>query len=269
VLSRGNTTIHAVTEQEQVNALWELQGLGDELEEELKNARATRIEAYQGGGLHASDVYEVVVETGRIAYFKPANGLLGPVGSRALRNYDHTLLSTTISECAAWQLAKNMGEPWRSLVAPTALRFITLPDGKRDVGALTVYRPGREKQRGYLDIVPDLASAGAFFDALIGQQDRNDGNILWYEERRQIYLIDHGFSFARPGANSGEVILTNWRAGQGTRMLSDREVEVLNQLAGSEIAGLGSFVEPGRFGALSDRVTGMLASHEMPLVGSF
>jgi len=115
LLSFVNRTITAVTEQEQVNALWELQG-DHELEEELVGAHFARIQQYQGGGIHASDVYEIVLETSRVAYFKPANGLLSPVGKRALKNYDHTPLSTTISECAAWQLAKMLGDPWTPLV---------------------------------------------------------------------------------------------------------------------------------------------------------
>lgn len=84
-----------MTEQEQVNALWELQGSGDDLEEELAEAYLTRVERYQGGGLHTSDVYEVVLETGRKAYFKPVNGLQSSVGQRALKNYDHTPVSVS------------------------------------------------------------------------------------------------------------------------------------------------------------------------------
>lgn len=242
-----------MTEQEQVNALWDLQGEGHDLEEELATAYLTRVERYQGGGLHASDVYEVVLETGRKAYFKPVNGLQSSVGQRALKNYDHTAVSVTISECAAWQLAKALGEPWSTLVAPTVLRFVTLPDGTRDAGSLTVYRPGKERQRGYLDVVPEQAAAGAFFDALVGQQDRNDGNLLWYEERRRIYLIDHGFALARPGARSGEVILTNWRARQGDRELSHAELTVVEHLLDRDLGGLAEFVEESRAEALRNR----------------
>src|SRR5262249_5946919 len=153
--------------------------------------------------------------------------------------------------------------------APTALRFITLPDGTRDAGSLTVYRPGREKQRGYLDGVPDQAAAGAFFDALVGQQDRNDGNILWYEARRQIYLIDHGFAFARAGANSGEVILTNWRARQGDRALTPAELEALEALLARDLGSLTAFVEPSRTDALRGRAEQMFESRTMPRVGRF
>jgi len=152
---------------------------------------------------------------------------------------------------------------------PTVLRFATLPDGTRDVGSLAVFRPGRERQRGYLDAVPDQAAAGAFFDALIGQQDRNDGNILWYDQRRLIYLIDHAFSFARPGANSGEVILTAWRAQQDIRDLTRQEVDALSRLADEGWGGLSQFVEPSRMEALVDRAERMQRTRQMLPLGSF
>jgi hypothetical protein len=257
-----------VTEQEQVDALWELQG-GNDLEDELIRASVGRIKQYQGGGNHASDVYEVVLETGRLAYFKPANGLLTPVGKRALANYGHTPLSTTISECAAWQLAKGLGDPWEPLLPATVLRFLELPDGHRDVGSLAVFKAGLERRRGYLDAVPDQAAAGAFLDALMGQQDRNDGNILWHEERRRIYLIDQAFSFATPGAASGEVILTAWRARQNLRELDSAEIEALRRCDAEDYFGLPSFVDSARLSALQQRGVRMLETRRIPNVGVF
>jgi hypothetical protein len=256
-----------VTEQEQVNELWKIQGQGNELEHELATANVARLTAYQGGGLHATDIFEAILETARVAYFKPANGLMNPIGKRALKNYDHTPLSTTISECGAWQVAKSIGPPWSELVATTALRFLTLPDGSREVGSLTVYRPGKEKQRGYLDAVPEQAAAGAFFDALIGQQDRNDGNVLWYEERRVIYLIDHGFSFGRPGGESGDVLLTAWRRRQGPEDLLEPELRALHALLDNDLFDTRRFMEDDRADALQERVEDMAARRKMPPVG--
>jgi hypothetical protein len=257
-----------MTEQEQVDALWEVQG-GHEIEDELAKLPVTQISAYQGGGVHASDIYEVVLENGRLAYFKPANGLLSPVGQRALRNYGQTPVSATIAECAAWQFAKRMGEPWSELVTPTGLRFLTLPDRQREVGALTVYRPGQDRRRGAFNAVPEQALAGAFFDALIAQQDRNEGNILWYEPSNQLYLIDHGFSFAKPGDNSGEVVLTAWRAQRRERELSEAELETLERLGAGELGEIGLFLAPDRMDALVRRVEAMKESRQMPLVGEF
>jgi hypothetical protein len=117
--------------------------------------------------------------------------------------------------------------------------------------------------------VPEQASSGAFFDALIGQQDRNDGNILWYEERRRIYLIDQGFAFATPGANSGEVILTAWRARQGERGLTREELQALAELRESDLYELHRFVADDRVRALEARAGGMEESRQMPLVGGF
>jgi hypothetical protein len=257
-----------MTEQEQVDALWGFQG-GHDIEDELAGLAATRINAYQGGGVHTADVYEVVLENGRLAYFKPANGLLSPIGQRALRNYGQTVVSVTVAECAAWQVAKVLGGPWSDLVAPTAIRFLSLPNGSRDVGALTVYRPGVERRRGFLDLVPEQAAAGAFFDALIGQQDRNDGNILWYENGGRMYLIDHGFSFATAGASSGEVALTAWRARQGMRDLNAPEIRGLETLQEGHLADLAGFIAPERMETLRARMEAMLDTHKMPLVGAF
>jgi hypothetical protein len=258
-----------VSEQEQVEALWALQGNDHPLEQELAEAHITRVEAFQGGGLHAGDLYEVVLETGRLTYFKPANGLLNLVGKRALTNYAHTPLSTVISECAAWQLAKQLRAPWDDLIAPATLRFVTLPNGSRDVGALTLYRPGKDRQRGFLDRASDQASAGAFFDALIGQQDRNEGNVLWYEERQAIYLIDHGFSFAVPGANSGEVVLSSWRANHGSADLSTAELEALARGIEADWFELQRFVAPDRMEAFVARTERMLGSRRMLGLGVF
>jgi hypothetical protein len=45
---------------------------------------------------------------------------------------------------------------------------------------------------------PTWCLPAAFFDSLIAQQDRHDGNWRWDGER--LTLIDHGYTFALPGA---------------------------------------------------------------------
>lgn len=154
--------------------------------------------------MHVSTTYELVLDSGHLCIFKPGDGLLEAaanglyLGKQALRQYGHTPVSTTISECAAWQLAKQLGAPWHELVVPTVMKFPRHPEsGAQMVGAASVFRGGAVAKRGFYEAVPDQVSAGGFFDALIGQQDRNKGNVLWYEERHVIYLIDHSFSFAR------------------------------------------------------------------------
>jgi hypothetical protein len=132
------------------------------------------------------------------------------------------------------------------------------------VGAASVFRGGNVGKRGFYDAVPDQVSAAAFFDALIGQQDRNKGNVLWYEERQVIYLIDHSFSFARAGANHGASDLVQWRWSRGARRLTDTELDALGRsLDSGELLTLRRFLDPERADALEGRARRMQESGEI------
>jgi DNA-binding XRE family transcriptional regulator len=137
--SEGARTITAVTDQEQVDALYAVEGFDHDLEAELHNARVLGVRPFDAERVHVSKTYELV--------------LFG--------------------------------------------------------------------RRGFYEAVPDQVSAAAFFDALIGQQDRDKGNVLWYEERQVIYLIDHSFSFARRGGRHGASDLVQWRWSRGSRHLPE------------------------------------------------
>jgi hypothetical protein len=243
-----------MTEQEQVEALYARQTTTD-LEHELVESHPARVDRYRDRASHVVDLYEVVLETGRLAFFKPVNAYQNAATplKRALRNYSQTPVSVLIAECAAWQLAKQMGSPWVEMVAPTVVRSVDLPDGSRDVGSLTIFRPGRPRTREYLRAVPDQAAAGAFFDCLIGQQDRNWGNILWHESRQQIHLIDHGFSFARPGDNTGTRELGDWRWRHGSRDLTDEEGAAASGVVDADLHGLVGFLDADRADAVGER----------------
>lgn len=243
--------------QEQVDALVAFQG-GHDVERELLEIPVRAVRAFRAAHAHVSDVYEVELENGPCAYFKPTNSDRSGV-LRAMANYGHSRLSVTISECAAWQLARSLGAPWEELVAPTVLRFIDLPEGGREPGALSLAVPGEAGRRGFFDLVPEQAEAGAFFDTLVGQQDRNPGNILWGEGERRIHLIDHGFSFSRPGDATGELALAMWRWQRHRRELKDAARRALRDLIESHLYGLNRFVEPSRAVALAHRADRMLA----------
>jgi hypothetical protein len=260
-----------MTEQEQIDGLHAIQGFEHELEEQLHEARIVDVRLFETGGEHITRTYEVRLDSGHVCVFKPGNGLLNAgdtglfLGKQALNRYDHTPMSTTISECAAWQLAKQLGEPWSEMVVPTVLKFAELPDtGKMEFGAAGLFRGGNVGKRGFYPLVPDQASAGAFFDALIGQQDRNKGNVMWYEERQRIYLIDHSFSFGKPGGNRGASDLLEWRWGHGSQELTQDELAALNKLLGSgDSLTLARFVQPERLAALRERAERMFASRRL------
>lgn len=108
-----------------------------------------------------------------------------------------------IFEAAAWRLAERLGPPWSQLVAPCVLREV---DGQ--LGSLSLERPGAVGMSagGH----PDAAAAAGFFDRLIGQQDRHRGNYL--VDDRGITLIDHGFSFSKPGDTRNAHVLQDRRS---------------------------------------------------------
>lgn len=260
-----------MTEQEQVNALYAVQGFDHDLEAELHNARVLSVRRFDSEQVHVSTAYELVLDSGHLCIFKPADGLLEAaanglyLGKQALVQYEHTPVSTTISECAAWQLAKQLGPPWSDLVVPTVMKFPPHPDTDAPmVGAASVFRGGEGGKRGFYDAVPDQVSAAALFDALIGQQDRNKGNVLWYEERQVIYLIDHSFTFARTGGRHGASDLVQWRWSRGSRRLTEGELHALGRLLGSaDLLTLRRFLEPERADALEARARRMAATEEM------
>jgi hypothetical protein len=260
-----------MTEQEQVDALYALQGFDHDLEAQLHDARVLSVRPFDAERVHVSKTYQLVLDSGHLCIFKPSDGLLEAAadglyhGKQALAQYAHTPVSTTISECAAWQLAKQLGSPWSELIVPTVMKFPHHPEtGSPMVGAASIFRGGDVGKRGFYDAVPDQVSAAAFFDALIGQQDRNKGNVLWYEDRQVIYLIDHSFSFARTGANHGASDLVQWRWGYGSRRLTGAELGALARLLDSDnLLTLRRFLDPERAEALAARARRMGETGEM------
>ena len=235
-----------MTEQEQVSALYESQAT-TELERELVESLPARVDPFRDRASHVVDLYEVVLETGRLTYFKPLNAYQRATAplKRALLNYSHTPVSTLLSECGAWQLAKNLDGIWE------------------EVGSLAVFRPGSVRTRAYFQAVPQQAAAGAFFDCVIGQQDRNRGNVLWQEERQRIYLIDHGFAFGRPGDQTGELELSVWRWQHGSRGLTDPELAAAAELVEHDLYGARDYLDDDRASAVLDRLRRMRQDAEI------
>lgn len=128
-------------------------------------------------------------------FFKP---LYGVMQSTAHAYGQESLIDVGVHEVAAWWLARELGAPWSELVAP-AVWFD--PPGALDIrasgpvvlgmgGSATLPEPGDGFDR--------LVSDAAFFDALIGAQDRHHEN-LRAGLPPSLGLIDHGYAFARPG----------------------------------------------------------------------
>lgn len=257
----------AGTDQERVDALWAAQqAAADELDADLIDAFVEDVRPLRDSHpQHVSAVYEVVLETGLLCFFKPANGFQNasvPL-KRALHNYGQTPVSSVLHECAAWQLARQLGGVWEDISMPAVARVLELPTGVREFGSLARFRPGRAGSRTYFRGVPEHASAGAFFDCVIGQQDRNRGNVLWHEERERIYLIDNAFSFMRADDARGIQELQQWRWEMGDPSLTTTEREAIDALVDSDLFGLRGYLEPDRAEALRARALRMREGGEV------
>jgi hypothetical protein len=128
-------------------------------------------------------------------FFKPLNG----VSQSTSHAYQQdSLIDIGIHEVAAWWLARELGAPWSEIVAPAVWLDPPDADDIRGSGPVVLGMVGSaslpEPGAGFEELVSDAA----FFDSLIGAQDRHDEN-LRAALGPSLGLIDHGYAFARPG----------------------------------------------------------------------
>lgn len=137
-----------------------------------------------------NETREVLLDSGTVGFHKPWDG----VQPATATDFGHHPDDVPLNEAAAWRLAHQLGAPIEGLVAPCVLREI---EGR--AGSFVRRADGA---RGRVDapfLAPGQAKAVAFFDALIGQQDRHGGNFRFDDSIPQITLYDHGYSFPGPG----------------------------------------------------------------------
>jgi hypothetical protein len=131
-----------------------------------------------------------------VVFFKPLGGVNQTNASAFGQD---SLVDVGLHEIVAWRLARELGPPWSAMVAP-AVWLASDPRGdiyyegslSLGVGADAGLRP---PGAGFDQSISD----GAFFDAVIGHQDRHDLNLRCDAAPPRLFLIDHGYSFARPG----------------------------------------------------------------------
>jgi hypothetical protein len=221
-------------------------------------------------------------------FFKPLSGVK-PATAHA---YGHdSPVDVGIHEVAAWWLARELGPPWSEMVAP-AVWFD--PPGAVDIrssgpvilgmgGSALLPQPGV----GFDELIADAA----FFDALIGAQDRHDQN-LRAEAPPRLGLIDHGYAFARPGDlhNSYETagfflrirfgerrfalphgpVLDYSGVGPLSPALNAREEATIVRLAADrDLLGVAQLLSDDRAQALRDRIARMAGSGEVLRAGDF
>jgi hypothetical protein len=203
--------------------------------------------------------YRVELESGTTAYHKTFEG----VHVRIAASYGHEDPDQIpINEAAAWRLAAALGEPVSQLVCVCVLR--TIHD---EPGSLSRHMFG-EPWNIALGSIADKATPAAFFDSLIAQQDRHAGNFL--TDLDSLGLIDHGYTFARPGDLLNHSYLVQWRHENGEPTLTEWERGALGRLlASTDLLGLRAILLPDRADALTDRARRMTATNQILRQGHF
>jgi hypothetical protein len=195
---------------------------------------------------------------GDVVFHKPFSGVQ-VANAIAFGQTDET---PPLHEAASWRLAVALGPPWEEIVAPCVLREYAGEDG-----SLSLRASGWPRDTAPT-LNPTWCLPAAFFDSLIAQQDRHDGNWRWDGER--LKLIDHGYTFALPGAilNYSDFVVA--RHGHGAAGLLTEERDALtNLISDSDLLGMARLLLSDRAQALADRARLMLERDEILRPGEF
>jgi hypothetical protein len=200
----------------------------------------------------------LMLANGRQAFHKAFGG----VDVANALAYGQTDETPPLHEAAAWRLAVALGPPYANMVSPCVLREYDGHDGALVLGA-----GGWPRDPAPLSS-PLWCFPAAFFDCLIAQQDRHEGNWRWDGER--LTLIDHGYAFARAGdpVNYSEFVRARHARG-GAALLAAERTAVDRLLADPELLGMRRYLEAPRADALAARARTMLARDEILAVGEF
>jgi hypothetical protein len=176
--------------------------------------------------------------------------------------YGQTDETPPLHEAASWRLAVALGPPWDEIVVPCVLREHAGEDGSLSLRAIGWPRDTAPT------LNPTWCLPAAFFDSLIAQQDRHDGNWRW--DGNQLTLIDHGYAFALPRAILNYSDFVAARHGRGAASLLTEERGALTRLlSDSDLLGMARFLVPARAQALGNRAGLMLDRGEILRPGEF
>jgi hypothetical protein len=244
---------------DRVRRLLELQG-SHPVERALLDGDVVAYEPHQTapGSMGINSTFYVELEPDLVAFHKPHEGIV----PRVARDYGHSLDTPPICECAAWQLAKQLGEPYVRLVAVTVYRAVGSPEDDRDSwldGSLALRVDGAAMRGAATkQHARDDALAAGFFDALIGNQDRHAGQFRFDEANGALGLLDHGFSFPVERALCRGAYFQTFRR-QEQPIITDHEQDVLTRLLeDADLFGLAGVLEPDRAERLRWRARRML-----------
>lgn len=220
------------------------------------------------GTASTSTVYECPLRGGRTAFHKPIDGMLQPhphAGMPVWQFFGHAdPFAVVVNECAAWRLARHLGQPWDTLVATSVARWVaaTGPGVVEGWGSFT--RKGAGPSGAAAPVRdPALRDPAAFFDCLIGNQDRHAGNYRY--ENGILTLFDHNLTFAGGQWWFNDSIFARHR----TTGLTSQEAGLLHALPGSTAwREMQAILRPDQFASLEWRRGEMLTHNALLVVGA-
>ncbi len=227
---------------------------------QLANLAESSITATENASTGISTVDRIKLADGNRAYRKPIDQ---PDSTcEDLRVYGTTPREAVLHECAAYHTAKAMGSRYERLVPACALRE------EQGVGVASVAAE-REGSAGHMLREPFSdhvqVDDAAFFDAVIGNQDRHGANFL-IDYDGDYSLIDHGCAFGYPGSVMNQNAFVRERHNQGRLQLADHESATLRRLAASpDLEGIAPMLSEHRAAALRRRVNWMLETGVLPV----
>lgn len=247
--------------QDRINRLQAATAHGSPLEQMMLHETILAVSPNHTANAGASVTHVVVFHSRREAILKPFGGQR----ANACKAYRQDPQDAVTHEVAAWRLAHALDGPWEQLVPTAVLRTV---DGA-GAGVLLNRREGRPD----LSVLTDAqaqALAAAFWDALIGQQDRHMTNFRYDCSSRRLAAIDNAFAFARPrDICNASFFLSHRRSHYGTA-LDELEQEALAGLLDSgDLHGMRDFLVEERADALEARAKKMLQSGVLPSPGAF
>jgi hypothetical protein len=249
-----------VTLQDRINRLQQATADGATIEQFMLHEPVHHVARNTTANPGSSTTFVVVFQSRRQGILKTFAGQ-NPATCHA---YGQDPYEAVTHEVVAWRLAYALGSPWDQLVPAAVLRDIQ----GAGPGALINFKRGKPDLNVFHEATSQVRAA-AFWDALIGQQDRHGINFRYDAAAKRLGLIDNAFAFARRGDFRNDSIFLAWRLSAHQQTLSPREREVLERLLDEDLHGLHDYLPDDRVHALEHRAQRMVTTGSLPSPAAF
>lgn len=231
-----------------------------QIEFDLEHAAVVSVAPASPG---ANAPLKLALDNGLTGYFKAFSA----VNMMAAGVHGHTTRMPPLLEVVAWRLADVLAPPVTEIVQPAVFREVEVEPGKLSLGSVSLGAYGFANQQ-FVFGQEALVRIAAFFDCLIGQQDRHGGNFKFEPAQFRLALFDHGFSFARAEDDCFNSEMVRVRHDAGWADLDEWEIGKLTEMLKHEdLCGIGNMLPEDRVAALKDRAERMVQTKTLLLPG--